>query len=78
MLSLFFSSIAVTELSFSSAGARSFSLSCTIPVSCLDSAEVLASRFDDGVAALLQHADQVVGVEQQGVHLLAALRQRIR
>ena len=45
MLSLFFSNIAVTELSFSSAGARSFSLSATIPLSCFDSAEVLASRF---------------------------------
>ena len=34
MLSRFFSSIAVTEFSFSSAGASSFSLSATSPVSC--------------------------------------------
>ena len=43
MLSLLRSSIAVTEFSFSSAGARSASLSATSPLSCWDSAEVLAN-----------------------------------
>ena len=43
MLSRFFSSIAVTEFSFSSVGANLLSLSCTKPDSCLATVEVLAN-----------------------------------
>ena len=43
MLSRFFSSIAVTEFSFSSVGANLLSLSCTNADSCLATVEVLAN-----------------------------------
>ena len=44
MLSRLRSSIAVTEFSLSSVGAKSFSLSCTKPVSCLATVDVAASN----------------------------------
>ena len=75
MLSRFFSSIAVTEFSFSSVGASFCFVVGTSPDNCLDSADVLASKLDDRLAPLVQHAEQIVGVEDQRVDLLAALRQ---
>ncbi len=64
-LSRFFSSTSFTLFSRSSVGASSFSLSATSPINCLDTADVLASRSDDRLAALDEHAEQVVGVEDQ-------------
>ena len=75
MLSRFFSSIAFTEFSLSSAGASFFSLSATRPDNCRATAEVLASRLDDRLAALVEHRHQIVGVEDQRVDLLAAFGQ---
>ena len=75
MLSRFFSSIAVTEFSLSSVGANLLSLSCTNPGSCLATADVLASRSHDLLSARHQDLEQIVGVEDELVDLLAAFGQ---
>ena len=75
MLSRFFSSIAVTEFSFSSVGANLLSLSCTNPDSCLATADVLASSSTISCRRVDQHLEQIVGVEDQLVDLLAAFGQ---
>ena len=75
MLSLFFCRISLTALSFSSAGARSASLSATRPLNCFGQRGGVGQQVHDGVPALLEHTEQVVGVEDQSVDLCTALGQ---
>ena len=70
MLSRFFSSIAVTALSFSSVGASFFSLSCDQTGQLLRHRRGVNQKLDDRLPALVEHTDQIVGVEDQRVDLL--------
>ena len=52
-----------------------FSLSATSPDSCLGHRGGVGEQVDDRLAAFDEHAEQIVGVEDQRVDLLAAFGQ---
>ena len=75
MLSRFFSSIAVTEFSLSSVGANLLSLSCTNPGQLLGHRRRVGQQVDDLLPPRHQDLEQIVGVEDELVDLLAAFGQ---
>ena len=75
MLSRFFSSTAVTEFSFSSVGANLLSLSCTNAGQLLGHHRRVGQQFNDLLSARRQDLEQIVGVEDELVDLLAAFGQ---
>ena len=65
MLSLLRSSIAVTGFSFSSAGARSASLSATSPAELLGQRRGVGQQRDDRILPVPEDAEQLVAVEDE-------------
>ena len=72
-LSRFFSSMAVTALSRSRVGAEFGFVVFDKPCQVSRDRGGVGQQFADGVAAFHQHRQQIVGVENERVHLLASL-----